>query len=316
MVSKAVMEKRKQLLKTSGRTKNKLASDWRRREKVMQRYMRSAFYQMGKKGELTSAHNLGHVQRVSFYAGQYVQMMGGGLKKQARARIGGLAHDRFRDAADSMKQKEQNVETHETKGAKYMQPLMKKKYGLKNAKVIADAMAKHGSLPALNEVGRNLERDAIAFADKFFEANGAYIAFRRSMFMGERADWRVEAIKRKVLENPVELQKLAVEATLKESEKRIVAFSDLSKIPEHMHKFVKYQVGWQHKLVEGLKAGDRGIVNLTTVLFAEGLKTNPQDLGELIMTYKPIAKSDAAFKSEAMDYMNGKLAFKFRQLLK
>ncbi len=315
MVSKAVMNKRKAQKRTLGITSNKTATVWRKREAVAKRYMRAAFTQMGQKGELTSAHNLGHVQRVSLYAGEYVKTMGGGLKKQARARIGGLAHDRFRDAADSMKQKEQNIETHETKGARYMQPLFEKRYGSKSARVIAEAMGKHGSLPALSEVGKNLERDGIAFADKFFEANGAYIGFRRSMFMGERADWKAEAIKRDVAHNPAALRYLAVEAILKESEKRVAAFSDLSKIPTHMHKFVKYQVEWQHKLVAGLQAGDKGIVNLTTVLFAEGLKEKPRDLGELIKTYKPVAQSDAAFKQEAMDYLNGKLAVKFKQLL-
>jgi hypothetical protein len=270
MVSKAVMERRKAQKRAVGITSNKEATVWRRREAIVKRYMRAAFYQMGKKGELTSAHNEGHIQRVSFYAGQYVKAMGGGLKKQARARIAGRAHDRFRDAADSMKQKEENVETHETKGAKYMRPFFEKRYGQKNAKVIFEAMGKHGSLPALNEVGKNIERDAVAFADKFFEANGAYIGFRRSMFMGERADWRAEAIKRNVAYNPEALRALAVESTLAESEKRIKTFSDLSKIPEHMQRFVKYQVEWQHKLVEGLKSGDRGIINLVTTLFAEG----------------------------------------------
>jgi len=290
---------------------------WAGRQKVISRYMRAAFHKMGKEGELTSAHNLGHVQRVSFYAAEYVKLMGGGRKKRAQARIAGLAHDRFRLGTDSMAEKAAKVLTHEQRGAEHMKPMFARRYKKSASKAIISAMAEHGELPALNEAGKNLARDGVVFADKFFEANGAYIGFRRSMFMAERADLRKKAIEKGLdLTNPVDIQKAAVEFTLAESDKRIKAFSDLSKIPPHLHPFVKYQVQWQFKLVEGLKSSDRGIVNLVTTLFSEGLKKNSRDLGEMIRTYKPIAQSDAAFKHEAMDYLDGKLVEKFTQLTK
>ncbi len=290
---------------------------WAGRQRVVARYMRAAMNKMGNEGLLTSAHNLGHVQRVSLYAREYVKLMGGGREERAQAGIAGLAHDRLRDAADSMQQKAEKKVTHEQKGAEYMDPLVKKRYGKKHAIAIIEAMAKHGELPALNEVSKNLARDAVVFADKFFEANGAYIGFRRSMFMAERADLRKKAVEKGWdLTKPVDIQKAAVEFTLEESAKRIKAFSDLSKIPTHLHPFVKYQVQWQFKLVQGLTAGDKGIVNLATTLYSEGLKKNPRDLGEMIRLYKPIDKSDAAFKQEAMDYLNGKLAERFRKLVK
>jgi hypothetical protein len=291
-------------------------STWKGREKVAARYMRAAFNKMGNEGLLTSAHNLGHVQRVAIYAKEYVRVMGGGREERARAKIAGLAHDRIRDAGDSLRQKEQKQLTHEARGADYMQPLFDKRYGKKHSKAIFEAMAKHGEQPKLNEIGANLARDAVFFADKLFEANGAYIAFRRSMFMGERKDWRKVAMERGVRDNPQALQALAIESTLAESTKRIDAFSNLDKYPEHLRRFVRYQVEWQHRLVDGLTKGDKGTINLVTILFAEGLKEKPRDLGEMIRSYKPIDKSDAAFKQEAMDYLNGKLVEKFRKLVK
>jgi hypothetical protein len=85
---------------------------WARNTQVMERYMSSAFHQMGKEGMLTSAHNLGHIQRVATYAQAYVSAMGGGKKKQAMAKISGLGHDRFRDAADSLKQAAEKQKNH------------------------------------------------------------------------------------------------------------------------------------------------------------------------------------------------------------
>jgi len=294
-------------------------SSWTAREKVAGRYARAAFRKMGQEGILSSAHNLGHVQRVSFYGGLYAQAMGGNRKVRAQARIAGFTHDRFRDAAQSIGQKKE--ESHETKSAKHLKPLFEARYNKKASRAIFEAMAKHGGFPALNEVGKNLARDGVVFADKFFEANGAYIAFRRSMFMGERSskagDLVVEAAKKGFdLTKPQDAKAVAVDFVLAESAKRIAAFSDLSKIPTHLHPFVKYQVEWQQKLVAGLKAGDKGLVNLATTLFMEGLKEKPRDLGEMIKSYKPIAETDKAFKQEAMDYLDGKLGQKFLQLVK
>jgi hypothetical protein len=283
----------------------------------MKRYMGLAFRQMAKEGQLSSAHNLGHVQRVSYYAGMYAGLMSAGSSVVHQAKIAGQAHDRVRDPADSIAQKLRGEKTHEALGAAYMKPMLERRYSPKETKAILEAMAKHGEMPALDKIGQRVAREAVIYADKFFEANGAYIAFRRSMFMGERKDWRAEIKNRGIkLSDKKAVSSLAVEATLKESKKRISAFSDLSKIPEHMHDLVRYQVQWQHKLVEGLEKKDAGTINLVTFMFREGLKKNPRDLAVAIKTYRPIGTLDKAFKSEAQSYLNGQLAEKFRKLIK
>lgn len=289
---------------------------WKGREKVMERYMRAAFHRMGKEGQLSSAHNYGHVSRVAFYATEYVKAMGGGRKKQAATKIAGFAHDRLRDPEDSLAQAARGIEAHEIRGAKYMLPMFEKRYKRSMVKTINEAMAKHGELPQLNEVGKNVVRDAVVFADKYFEANGAYIAFRRPMFLGERKDIRKKIAEKKLNpKNRKDAEKAAVEFTLEESDKRIKRFSDLTKTPPHLRKFLEYQVNWQKRLVKGLKSGDAAIINLVTELYLEGLKSHPRDLAEVISSYKPIGKADAEFKEEAVRYLGGKLTAKFRELL-
>jgi HD superfamily phosphodiesterase len=305
-------------------------ANWFRRRKVkdkltkllprglaVRRYMWRVFRQMKREGQLTSAHNWGHVTRVAYYASEYARVMGGTRKVRKYAKAAGLAHDRFRDAEDSMKQAAEKQETHEEKGAKFMGPIFEKRYNAQATQMMVEAIGKHGAFPALNEVGKNLVRDGVVYADKFFEANGAYIAFRRAMFMGERNDLRKKAAEKGYNLNTKEgLQRAAIEFTLEESIKRVAAFSDLSKIPSHLHPFVKYQVEWQKKLIEGLKKMDSGIVNLVTVLYAEGLKSNPRDLGAMIKKYRPISSTDKEFKKEALRYLNGDLAKTFRALTK
>jgi hypothetical protein len=285
-------------------------------ERVMERYMRMAFNQMAKEGILTSVHNLGHVQRVSHYAGMYAGIMGSGANVVHQAKIAGWAHDRVRKATDSIAQGLKGKE-HEALGAEYMRPMLERRYSKKDSARILEAMAKHGEMPTLDKIGNEIAREAVIYADKFFEANGAYIAFRRSMFMGERADWRDEMKTRKIkLTDNKAVSDLAVEATLKETKKRISAFSNLSTIPEHMHDLVKYQVQWQHKLQKGLESKDPGTVKLVTFMFKEGLKKNPRDLAVAIKSYRPIGELDLAFKKEAENYLSGKLAGTFRKLIK
>ena len=111
------------------------------REEAIARYMRQAFRQMAKQGKLTSAHNLGHVQRVSYYAGMYAGKMGAGANVVHQARVAGWSHDRIRDASDTIAQKLRGEKTHESMGAEYMKPMFDKRYSAKDSKAITKAKA-------------------------------------------------------------------------------------------------------------------------------------------------------------------------------
>ena len=276
---------------------------WPGRAKIMGRYMRTVFRQFEKSGEISSAHNIGHVQRVSMYATKYAEFVGAKPAIQQQTRIAGISHDRIRDKTEQY--------SHEETSGKFMGEKFAKRYGKRPTKRMTEAIVKHGGLPELNRVGKNIARDAVVFADKFFEANGAYIAFRRAMFMGERVDRRKE-----MQEKHLTPEQAAVDFTVDESIKRIKAFSDLSKIPKYLHPFVEYQVAWQKRLLEGLQKREPGIVNLAQTLFKEGLKAKPKPLDEAIKSYRPITKEDAAFKAETMRYFNGELWEIFKQLVK
>ncbi len=284
---------------------------WGRRAEIVERYIEMVFNKLAREGKLSAAHHLGHVKRVAYYAMKYVELLGASPALQLQAKIAGLTHDRIRYPTEKI--------PHEEASAKFMESLFAKRYGEEPTKRITTAIAKHGSLPPLSEVGKNIIRDAVVFADKFFEANGAYIAFRRAMFMGEREDRREEARRKGYDLNTKEgRQKAAIDFTLDETNKRIAKFSDLSKIPEFLHPFIKYQVQWQIKLRDALERREPSIVNLVTYCFEEGLKPAEErrPLDEVIKSYKPIGKLDAEFKREALRYLRGELWEEFVKRIK
>jgi len=282
---------------------------WKGRGDVVDRYMRRTFGRLERQGKLTSAHNLGHVNRVSHYARRYVEFMGGSKALQEQAGIVGKSHDRIRYPTEAI--------SHEGASGEFMQTLFEKRYGERAAKSMGRAIKLHGTSPGSKRFGKELIREGLFNTDKFFEANGAYIGFRRPMFLGEREDRRVEARKLGLdLKKPKDIQKAAVRFTLDETRIRIAKFSDLSKIPKQLHGFVKYQVRWQEKLRNGLKGRRKWAVNLATVLFAEGLKRHPRSLDEVIMEYEPVGRVDAEFKKEALRYFSGDLWKEFTKRVK
>lgn len=288
--------------KMQTRTRSKLSakSRWPKRTAVIERYMRMSFGRIERAGQLTSAHNLGHVERVAFYAEKFTELFTANPALLSQTRIAGLSHDRIRYPTEKI--------PHEEASGAFMEKLFEKRYGKKATKRISDAVKKHGKLSSQKELGKNITRDALVFADKFFEANGAYIAFRRPLFMGERKDRREEAAKKGYdLSKKEGRKEAAVDFTLDETRKRITAFSDLSKIPRFLHPFVKYQVRWQKRLQRGLEKKEPWAINLATELFAEGLKEQPRPVETMIKNYKPVGKGDVEFKREAMRYLNGEL---------
>jgi hypothetical protein len=80
-----------------------------------------------------------------------------------QAKIAGFTHDRVRYPTDEI--------PHETASADFMGTLFEPRYGKDATKRILTAIAEHGSLPPSSRVGKNVVRDAVVFADKFFEAN-------------------------------------------------------------------------------------------------------------------------------------------------
>ena len=293
------------------RKPRKLSSrvQWKRRGDIVDRYIRKVFSQLERAGELSSAHHLGHVARVSHYARRYVEFMGGSAALQQQARIAGKSHDRIRYATEEV--------THEGASGKFMQGLFEKRYGKAATKRLGKAIKLHGTIPGPKGFGKEIIREGVFWADKFFEANGAYIGFRRAMFMGERKDRRAEARKLGLnLRKPEDVKTAAVRFTLEETKLRVAKFSNLSTIPKEMHGFVKYQVGWQEKLRAGLEKKRPWAVHLAETFFAEGLKKKPRQLDEVIKSYKPVGRTDAAFKKEALRYFNGDLWEEFTKRVK
>ncbi len=197
--------------------------------------------------------------------------------------------------------------------ALFLKTRLSKQMGKNALNRMLNAIKLAGKMPDKKRFRDDLVQSALVFADKFFEANGAFIAFRRAYFMGEREDRRAEMKK-----NGWNVQEAAIRITLDETNKRIKAFSNLDTIPPALHPFVKYQVQWQHRLKNGLEKREPWAVHLATELFNEGLKPvgKQRSLEQTINEYQPINRQDAAFKAETLRYFNGDLWKTFARLVK
>lgn len=283
--------------------------NWVRRERIIERYMQGVARELTAKGEISSAHSPGHWQRANHYAGKYVEFMGGNPAMQSQARIAGWTHDRIRYPTEERK--------HEPVSGEFMGKLFQRRYGVKPTAQMTEAISRHGELPNLTELGRNTIHEGLVYADKFFEANGAYIAFRRAMFMGKKKDRRTEAQEKGYDLNTVKgRREAAIDFVLNETEKRLSAYSDKSKVPELLHGFLDYQVEWQKRLQNGLQRRQKWAVNLVEKVFAEGLRESPSLLDDIIRNYEPVARIDAEFQREALRYLDGGLWKEFKKRVK
>lgn len=188
--------------------------------------------------------------------------------------------------------------------AVFMKHRLGKQLGKNQLARVLNTIRLAGKLPDKRRFREDIVHSSLVFADKFFEANGAFIAFRRAYFMGEREDRRAE-----MQSKGWSVEDAAVNITLDETTKRIKAFSNLNDIPRAFHPFVRYQVGWQNRLKKGLEKREPWAVHLATELFKEGLKPagRQRSLETMIREYRPIAKEDAAFKTETLRYFGGGL---------
>ena len=188
-----------------------------------------------------------------------------------------------------------------------------KRFGPQTTKRLLNAIELAGKMPKPRKYRKDLVHASLVYADKFFEANGAFIAFRRCYFMGERGDRRKEL--QQLMQKGSSKTDAMRTIVLNETEKRLKAYSNLSKIPTVLHPFVEYQANWQHRLRDGLKNRRVWAMRLMEVLFDEGLKRKPKSLEQTIREYHPVGKIDAEFKTETLRYFNGELWDTFTELV-
>ncbi len=234
-----------------------------------------------------AAHDAGHLKRVAIYASELVDIMGGTEREKELTYIAGLFHDVIRYPTKG----------HDQRSAEETKRILPE-YGFKSEDIdaIYDAIKDHNELPVW---GENKLADAIVLADKLFEANGAYICFRRAMFMAQTSD-------------EIRQKQTAIDATLDESKVRMENFN-ASKYPLQFQELAYSQQKWQEEFKDALEKKDDWAVHLTKTMYAFGKGT--AGLNEAIMQYEPKYELDKLFKEEAVKYIKGEKTNEFMALI-
>lgn len=234
-----------------------------------------------------AAHDAGHLKRVALYASELMDVLSGTEREKELTYVAGLFHDVIRYPTDG----------HDQRSAEETKRILPE-YGFKSEDInaIYDAIKSHNKLPVW---GENKLADAIVLADKLFEANGAYICFRRAMFMAQTPD-------------EIRQKQTAIDATLDESKVRMDSFN-ASKYPLQFQELAYSQQKWQEQFKNALEKKDDWAVHLTETMHASGKGIT--GLNEAILHYEPKYEMDRLFKEEAVKYIKGEKTNEFMALI-
>ncbi len=232
-----------------------------------------------------AAHEEGHSRRVAYYSAKYIETGGGSPSEQKKAYLTGIAHDVIRPASDiphELPSAEKFIDVVEP----YQSDLQLNEFDIRQ---MFDAIERHGDMPELWNI--NPIQDAVFFADKVFEASGAYILFRRPLFMAENKDAKGAD---------------AVEKTLIKTRQKTAKFKP-EVFPLRVRKIAKYQYNLQIEFLNGLEHNVPWAVNIAETMYSYG-ENKDMSLEDVIRTYEPVSDIDMRIKQEAVKYLDEELA--------
>lgn len=232
-----------------------------------------------------AAHEEGHSRRVAHYSAKYIKTGGGTSSEQKKAYLTGIAHDVIRPASDKpheLPSAEKFIDVVEP----YQSALQLNEFDIRQ---MFDAIAFHGDMPKVWNI--NPIQDGVFFADKVFEASGAYILFRRPLFMAENKDAKGAD---------------AAEKTLIKTKQKTAKFKP-DVFPFRVRKIAEYQYDLQIEFLHGLEHNAYWAVNIAEKMYAHG-ENKDMSLEDAIRTYEPISDIDMRIKQEAVKYLDEDLA--------
>lgn len=235
----------------------------------------------------SAVHNYGHVKRVADGAVWFVKILGGDEREQQLARIAALLHDIVRPADESIDHAIASTE-------RSRQILEKFNMSPADKEGIIAAIRDH-RLPVK---WKSPLHQSIYLADKILEQMGAYLIFRRCMYVGESVTYK---------EIPM---KQAINKHFAYRMKRIKK----GDFPERFSRLVNYHWKWIADAQEALENNKQWAWEIARIAYENG-KTREMSLEEMIITFEPTSPEAAKIKKEAMDYLEGKLFKKFEGMI-
>lgn len=232
-------------------------------------------------------HNYGHLRRVADGAVWFVKVLGGDKHEQQLAYIAGLLHDIVRPADENICHAKASTE--------------------RSRRVLTDFRLSKGDINAIVEAIYNHRlpvkwksalHQSIYLADKIFEQMGAYLIFRRCMYVAESVTYR----------------SMPMEQAINEHFAYRMERIKKGDFPARFSRLVARQWKWVEDAQEALKSNKPWAWEIARVSYENG-RTHDMSLEELILTFEPAHPESAKVKKETVEYLEGKKFAYFEGLI-
>jgi len=232
-------------------------------------------------------HNYGHFRRVADGAVWFVKVLGGDEHERRLAYIAGLLHDIVRPADEKV--------DHAVASAERSRRILQQfKISKDDANAIVEAIRDHRLAP---KKWKSPLHQSVYLADKIFEQMGAYLIFRRCMYVAESVTYK---------DMPME------DAINKHFTYRMERIRQ-GDFPARFSKLVEYQWRWLAEGQKALKDGRPWAWEIAKASYEAG-RNRKKSLEELILTFKPAHPESANAKKEAVAYLEGRKFADFGRL--
>lgn len=232
-------------------------------------------------------HNFGHLRRAARGARWFAGVLGGDKKEQKLAYIAGLLHDIIRPPSKKI--------CHARASAEKSKKILKQfKIDKSDLNKIILAIRDHSE----RVKWESSLHSSVFLADKILEQMGAFIVFRRCMYVGECIDYK---------------KTKAREAIINQFRKRLSKFNP-DNFPRKFSKLVNYQYAWPAKFIKMLENGQAWTSEIAEIFYKYGRKKITPE--RAIKQFKPKHQGGKKYQKEALEYMKGKKLKSFRKLIK
>ncbi len=242
------------------------------------------------KGRERTVHPWNHIKRVAEGVKWFMELNGASKREQELAYIAALLHDVVRPETEKTE--------HALLSAKKARKiLIKKEFKGKELEEMLNAIRNHSKKP---EKWNNILHESVFFIDKVFEVMGAYVVFRRSMYIGASPDYKEH---KKIGRFFIKHFKMKMEG--KENKKLL---------NKKFKALVEYQSEWQERFVKAFDERKPWAMHLGEEFFEKGRRE--EELDKAIREFNPIYPEEKEYKKEAVDYLDGKKLKEFERLVK
>lgn len=232
-------------------------------------------------------HNFSHLRRTARGAKWFVEILGDNKKEQKLAYIAGLFHDIVRPASEKI--------CHAKSSAKKSREILREfKLNKADLEKIILAIKDHRE----KSKWKSPLNASVFLADKILEQMGAFIVFRRCMYVGECGDYKNISFRK---------------AIIRHFEERLTKFNP-NEFPKKILKLVNYQYSWPEKFLKMFENDKKWTIEIAKSFYKYGRKK--MNLERVIKQFKPKYRDGKRYKKEALEYIKGEKFKFFSKLIK